>query len=84
MRATEAGQPAATRTHEEFIGLVCSDQDLLRAEFDAIIEAGWGMPPIEPERSSGSPARRRLRTAATVTRNAPAGPEQRERPRSPP
>jgi hypothetical protein len=26
---------------EQFLDLVCSDEDLLRAEFDAIIAAGW-------------------------------------------
>ncbi|SFR03507.1 hypothetical protein SAMN04488564_102338 [Lentzea waywayandensis] len=33
---------------EEFLALVCEDEDLVRAEFDAIIEAGWGEPPLSP------------------------------------
>lgn len=33
---------------EEFFALVCEDEDLTRAEFDAIIEANWGEPPLPP------------------------------------
>jgi hypothetical protein len=36
-------------TRAEFIDVVCADEELLRAEFDAIIEAAWsGAPPGEP------------------------------------
>ncbi|MET9630460.1 hypothetical protein ABZX92_23615 [Lentzea sp. NPDC006480] len=31
---------------EEFFALVCEDEELTRAEFDAIIEANWGEPPL--------------------------------------
>ena len=33
---------------EEFLALLCEDEDLVRAEFDAIIEANWGEPPLPP------------------------------------
>jgi hypothetical protein len=39
------GRPRRTAEAEEFLGLVCSDAELLRAEFDAIIAAGWPSPP---------------------------------------
>jgi hypothetical protein len=36
----------ATRTlDEEFLALVCEDDDMVRAEFDEIISANWGEPP---------------------------------------
>ncbi|MEV6236726.1 hypothetical protein [Lentzea sp. NPDC051838] len=38
----------ATTLDEEFLALVCEDEDLVRAEFDAIIEANWGEPPPTP------------------------------------
>jgi len=33
---------------EELVALLCEDEDLVRAEFDAIIEANWGEPPPPP------------------------------------
>lgn len=33
---------------EEFLALMCEDEDLVRAEFDAIIEANWAEPPLPP------------------------------------
>lgn len=33
---------------EEFLSLLCEDEELVRAEFDAIIEANWGEPPLPP------------------------------------
>ncbi|MFI6096161.1 hypothetical protein ACIA8G_11435 [Lentzea sp. NPDC051213] len=33
---------------EEFLALLCEDEELLRAEFDEIIEANWGEPPLPP------------------------------------
>ncbi|MGW6929739.1 hypothetical protein ACWGE0_06685 [Lentzea sp. NPDC054927] len=39
----------ATRTlDEEFLALVGEDEDLVRAEFDEIIAANWGEPPLSP------------------------------------
>jgi hypothetical protein len=32
----------------EFLALICADDDLLRAEFDAIITAEWPTPPPRP------------------------------------
>jgi len=29
----------------DFIALICADDDLLRAEFEEIVSAGWGPPP---------------------------------------
>ena len=48
---------------EEFLAIVCSDEDLVRAEFDAIIAAEWpSLPPDTPdddavERSPGTAGR---------------------------
>lgn len=50
---------------EEFLDLVCADEDLLRAEFDAIISATWSPPPARPP---DSPAR--------ADRSGRAGPQQ--------
>ncbi|MGZ6838948.1 MAG: hypothetical protein ACXVHC_00590, partial [Frankiaceae bacterium] len=36
---------AADSVHEEFLELVCGDEQLLRAEFDAIIAQEWGSRP---------------------------------------
>jgi hypothetical protein len=39
---------------EDFIALVCADEELLRAEFDAIIRAEWPAPPSQrPDPASG-------------------------------
>jgi hypothetical protein len=38
---------------DAFLDLVCSDADLLAAEFDAIVSVGWGAVP--PGRPSGPP-----------------------------
>jgi hypothetical protein len=41
----------------QFLALVCADEDLLRAEFDAIIAAGWGRARhYRPRQSAGAPA----------------------------
>ncbi len=44
----------ATRsTDEQHLELLCADEDLVRAEFDAIITAQWpGPPPAEPDRGA--------------------------------
>jgi hypothetical protein len=48
-----------TTERESFLALVCEDDDLLRAEFEAIIEANWEPPPpdwpIRPARPPGRP-----------------------------
>lgn len=39
---------------EEFLALVCSDPELLRAEFESIVAAGWSSPPPQtPAGGSG-------------------------------
>lgn len=50
------GQELTTSTlHEEFFALVCADDELLRAEFAAIIDAAWNEPPTPPERRQPGP-----------------------------
>jgi hypothetical protein len=45
-----AAPPAATPVEQAFIDLVCQDEQLLRAEFDALIAASWQTPrrPVPP------------------------------------
>ncbi len=45
---------AVEEIEEEFLALVCADEELLRAEFEAIIAEEWGTPgpPDLPRRSS--------------------------------
>jgi hypothetical protein len=43
---------------EEFLTLLCADEDLLRAEFEAIVDANWERPKpprLTPPTSSGPP-----------------------------
>jgi hypothetical protein len=44
---------AVDEVEEEFLELVCADEELLRAEFDALIAATWGQPrqPARPCRA---------------------------------
>jgi hypothetical protein len=42
------GDPTTRTVEEQFLDLICSDQDLLAAEFDAIIAAEWPGPPANP------------------------------------
>jgi len=64
------GFQATRSTDEQFLDLLLGDEDLLRAEFDAIIAAEWpGQPPDRPgrgaraERRPGGTRRRRPRAA---------------------
>jgi hypothetical protein len=82
---------AADRVEEEFLGLVCADEELLRAEFDALIAATWGQPhPARPRRAGWPtpPPRRRPRPefARPGPMRAPhyPGAEGRTRQRAPP
>jgi hypothetical protein len=66
------GFKATRSTDEQFLDLLLADEDLLRAEFDAIIAAEWpGQPPGRPgrgaraERRPGGPRRRRPRAAGS-------------------
>jgi hypothetical protein len=49
---------ADAATHEEFLDVILADDELLRAEFDAIIADAWPDPP----RAAAQPPHRRLRT----------------------
>ncbi len=50
------GDIATLSANELFLDLLCADEDLLKAEFDAIIAAAWSSPPpdkpdhADPER----------------------------------
>lgn len=49
MPTTPATRGTSARTVDErFLDLICNDQDLLDAEFDAIIAAEWPGPPTDP------------------------------------
>jgi hypothetical protein len=54
---------------DAFLAIVCADDDLVRAEFNAIIDASWGDPP--PTRRArqtpprGRPGRSRLADPST-------------------
>jgi len=49
----------ATVTGQAFVDLVCADDELMRAEFDALIAASWpsppAVPPVPPRRSAPWP-----------------------------
>jgi hypothetical protein len=66
------GFEATRSTDEQFLDLLLGDEDLLRAEFDAIIVAEWpGQPPgrtgrgARAERRPGGTRRRRPRAAGS-------------------
>ena len=66
------GFKATRSTDEQFLDLLLADEDLLRAEFDAIIAAEWpGQPPGRPgrgtraERRPGGTQRRRPQAAGS-------------------
>jgi len=55
-----APPPAVTRTRpgdEEFLALLCADEQLLRAEFDEIVAAQWPNPPAQPPAQRPRPDR---------------------------
>lgn len=57
MRDPAAGESVA----DEFLDIVCSDEELLAAEFEAIIAANWPAPPEAVSASSAASLRRRGR-----------------------
>jgi hypothetical protein len=65
---------------EEFLELLCADQALLRAEFDAIIAAEWpNPPPADPDHGAGASRRpnrprQRRETSVAGLRNQPRHP----------
>ena len=61
MSTTTAGLGART-VDEQLLEMICNDQELLAAEFEAIIAAEWPAPPAhrgEPKATSGPAARQR-------------------------
>jgi hypothetical protein len=84
------GSTATLGTDEQFLQMVYADEDLLRAEFDAIIAAEWpSPPPVEPGSAGADgrpgPAERRGDTGAVLSPRAPhTGTGARARQRSPP
>ncbi len=78
MPTTRARDGDTTLTgNEQFLDLLCADEALLRAEFDAIIAAEWpSPPPAEADRGAGAeprPRRTRRRIEASQ-RRSPAEP----------
>jgi hypothetical protein len=53
--AADAGVRPADDLDEEFFALVYSDSQLLRAEFQAIVEAAWSSPPPPDPTPRGEP-----------------------------
>ncbi|HST66859.1 MAG TPA: hypothetical protein VLM05_16875 [Mycobacteriales bacterium] len=74
----------------EFLALVCADEELLRAEFEQIVAAGWGPPPLPARGPRGRrgpvPSGRHRASDAGPTRRTSAEPDCDEwaRQRSPP
>jgi hypothetical protein len=77
---------------EEFLELMCADEELLRAEFDAIIAQEWAgsLPPADPPAASAGigpgPRRRRLPRGGQTPPRRPRHPgdDGWRRQRSPP
>jgi hypothetical protein len=90
---TRPGTGDSTRTvDEQFLALICSEEDLLRAEFDAIIAAEWPSPPTTTPRRGAADQRptndahrgAAARIASPVTRPRHPGIGEGARQRSPP
>lgn len=82
---------AARDVEEEFLRLVCADEELLRAEFDAIIAREWPArrPPVRPAAPRGSdpdPRAHQEARGGQAARGEPRHPggEHWRRQRSPP
>ena len=87
-----SGAPASTGTIDDaFLDIICHDEELLRAEFDALVAASWDEPPSPPPpagpRPADNPAPRPTTRASTEQQVPPQsyhpGPAGR-RQRSPP
>jgi len=65
---------------DPFLDIVCADEDLLRAEFDAIIATEWPTPPIAPR---GHRAQVPPRPTGTRRRRPPRSGRVTQRPRHP-
>jgi hypothetical protein len=92
MTTTPSDTASVRGVHAAFADLVCADLELLRAEFDAIIDASWGdaAPPRPSGRAAGArgPVPQARGGPGSGTRRSPggAGPPRRTAwmPRSPP
>src|SRR4051794_21698603 len=83
-----------TVSRDAFIDLLCQDEELVRAEFDAIIAAAWPSPPAPPappappgsdDRRQGRPCRTGRPEPSGRTAPPPATSRRRRgRQRSPP
>ena len=61
-------------TAADFLAVLCADEELLRAEFDAIVDANWGAPPPVPPARPGGPDRRpALPRPPRLSRRPPVG-----------
>ena len=67
----------ARTVDEQFLDLIYGDQDLLAAEFDAIIAVGWPEPPVD--RSGPSEAGRHPLSGPAHRTAGPLGPVSRPR-----
>jgi hypothetical protein len=63
----EAGETIARTVDDQFIALICSDEQLLRAEFEAIVAGQWPSPP------AGIPARGSVGHREPGVHTRPAG-----------
>lgn len=88
-----SGAPAPAGTIDDaFLDIICHDEELLRAEFDALVAASWDEPPPPPPPPAGprpadNPPPRPAAPTATEQevpprshRPAPAGRRQRSPP----
>jgi hypothetical protein len=64
--APATGDTTARTLEAQFLDLICSDADLLAAEFDAIIAAEWSMPPPDGRGSHAAGGHPRSATAEPV------------------
>lgn len=83
MKATSAQQPVGVP--EVFVDLVLGDDDLMRAEFDALIAACWESPCEPPRRRPCPPAGAyadRSSARSPRGRGLPLAPAPRRRPES--
>lgn len=91
MSATTVGAGESRGTEERFLELVCADEELVRAEFEAIVAAQWTDPPMSrygPHAGGhqrGSPVRAALVRLTTAPSGLwRTGPDRKARQRSPP
>ncbi len=89
MSATPADPLELQALEERFYDVICDDEELLTAEFDAIVTAGWGSTrpvwPCGPElRGTQADSECRGRATSSVSRSGSTEVPARARQRSPP